>query len=396
MSKQITAVDGGVTAPRGYVAAGTTCGLKASGKPDLALVASERPATVAGTFTTNLVKAAPVLLCQQRVAVGRARAVIANSGNANACTGEQGMEAAHRMAAAAARRLDCSPDEILVLSTGVIGVQLPVEKIEAALPGLDLRTGGGEVAARAIMTTDTRPKTAAVAVEDGGSTWHIGGMAKGAGMIHPNMATMLAVITTDADIIAPVLQRHLSAAVARSFNCIDVDGDTSTNDTVLLLANGASGRVPPPNLFGEALTRVCISLARQVAADGEGATKLIETRVTGAASEAEAAVAARAISSSSLVKAAMHGNDPNWGRIMCAAGYSGAAFDPAKARLLVQDVPLFAAGVPLPFDAAAVSAALRAPEVRIHLELGAGSGEATAWGCDLSPEYVHINADYTT
>jgi glutamate N-acetyltransferase/amino-acid N-acetyltransferase len=396
MSRQITAIVGSVTAPRGFVAAAATCGLKASGKPDLALVASQRPATVAGTFTTNRVKAAPVLLCQERVAAGRARAVIANSGNANACTGEQGMQAAYRMAAAAAGRLDCSPDEILVLSTGVIGVQLPVEKIEAALPGLELSANGGEVAARAIMTTDTRPKTAAVAFEHGGTTWHIGGMAKGAGMIHPNMATMLAVITTDADVAAPDLQHHLTDAVARSFNCIDVDGDTSTNDTVLLLANGASGAAPPADLFAEALNLVCISLARQVAADGEGATKLIETRVTGAANDAEAVAAARAISGSSLVKAAMHGNDPNWGRIMCAAGYSGAAFDPANARLQVQGVPLFAAGVPLSFDAAAVSAALRAPEVSVQLDLGAGTGEATAWGCDLSPEYVHINADYTT
>jgi glutamate N-acetyltransferase/amino-acid N-acetyltransferase len=396
MSAQPRLIDGGVTAAQGFVAGAMACGIKPSGRPDLALVASLRPAAVAGVFTTNRVKAAPVILSQQRAAAGRARAVIVNSGNANACTGEEGQRAAERMAAAAARRLELAADEVLVLSTGVIGVPLPVEKIEAALPALVPSPDGGDAAAQAIMTTDTRPKTAAVELAIDGSPVRIGGMAKGAGMIHPNMATMLAVITTDAAIAPADLQRHLSAAARRSFNRIDVDGDTSTNDSVVLLANGASGTTLPGELFAEALTQVCVSLARQIAADGEGATKLLEVTVTGAARLEDAEKAARAITRSTLVKAAMYGNDPNWGRILCAAGYSGAAFDPAGARLTVQGIPLFAHGVPLPFDAQAASAALRAPEVAVHLDLGSGDESATAWGCDLSPEYVRFNAEYTT
>jgi glutamate N-acetyltransferase/amino-acid N-acetyltransferase len=396
MSAQLRPIDGGVTAAQGVVAGAMACGIKPSGKPDLALVASRTPAAVAGVFTTNRVKAAPVILSQPRAAAGRARAVIVNSGNANACTGAEGMRAAERMAAAAARRLDVAADEVLVLSTGVIGVPLPVEKIEAALPALTPSPDGGDAAAQAIMTTDTRPKTAAVEVTIEGSTVRIGGMAKGAGMIHPTMATMLAVITTDAAIAPADLQRHLSAAARRSFNRIDVDGDTSTNDSVVLLANGASGTTLPGELFAEALTQVCVSLARQIAADGEGATKLLEVTVTGAARLEDAEAAARAITRSTLVKAAMYGNDPNWGRILCAAGYSGAVFDPAGARLVVQGIPLFAHGVPLPFDAVAASAALRAPEVAVQLDLGSGDESATAWGCDLSPEYVRFNAEYTT
>ena len=396
MSAQPRPIEGGVTAPQGFVAGAMACGIKPSGKPDLALVASRTTAAVAGVFTTNRVKAAPVILSQQRAAAGRARAVIVNSGNANACTGEEGQRAAERMAAATARRLDLAADEVLVLSTGVIGVPLPVEKIEAALPALVPSPDGGDAAAQAIMTTDTRPKTAAVEVAIDCSTVRIGGMAKGAGMIHPNMATMLAVITTDAAIAPADLQRHLGAAARHSFNRIDVDGDTSTNDSVVLLANGASGTTLPGELFAEALTQVCVSLARQIAADGEGATKLLEVTVTGAARLEDAEKAARAITRSTLVKAAMYGNDPNWGRILCAAGYSGAVFDPTGARLVVQGIPLFAHGVPLPFDAQAASAALRAPEVAVHLDLGSGDQSATAWGCDLSPEYVRFNAEYTT
>jgi len=389
-------IEGGATAAQGFMAGSMSCGIKPSGKPDLVLVASEAPATVAGVFTTNRVKAAPVLLCQRRVAGGRARAVVINSGNANACTGEAGMRAAERMAAAAARRLGVSADEALVLSTGVIGVPLLVDKIEAALPGLALSPQGGADAARAIMTTDTRPKTAAVELEVDGRIVRVGGMAKGSGMIHPQMATMLAVITTDADVPSYDLQRHLTDAVGGSFNRIDVDGDMSTNDTVLLLANGASDVALSDELFAAALAAVCVSLARQVAADGEGATKLLEITVTGAVSVEDAERAARAITRSNLVKAAMYGNDPNWGRILCAAGYSGALLDPAKARLTLQGTALYADGLPLPFDAAAVSADLRAPEVSVQLDLGVGDAQATAWGCDLTPEYVHINADYTT
>jgi len=389
-------ISGGVTAAHGFTAGAATAGLKPSGTPDLALVASDRPAALAGVFTTNVVKAAPVLLCRERVASGQGQAVVINSGNANACTGEDGLRAAERMATAAATRLGIAPEQVLVLSTGVIGVPLPVERVEAALPALTLAPDGGDSAARAIMTTDTRPKTAAVEIETAETTVRVGGMAKGAGMICPTMATMLAVITTDAVVAPAALQLHLATAAARSFNRIDVDGDMSTNDTVLVLANGASGATLPEEVFAAALQEVCTSLARQVAADGEGATKLIEATVIGAATERDAETVARAIVGSSLTKAAMYGNDPNWGRIMCAAGYSGVRFDPAAAHLIVQDIPLFGAGMPLPFDRAAASGALRAPEARIVLDLGAGDAQATAWGCDLTPAYVHINADYTT
>ncbi len=395
-SMPIRSIPGGVTAARGFTAGATTAGLKPSSAPDLALVASDRPAALAGVFTTNIVKAAPVLLCRERVASGHGQAVIINSGNANACTGEDGLRAAERMAGAAATRLGIAAEEVLVLSTGVIGVPLPVERVEAALPTLTLAPGGEDVAARAIMTTDTRPKTAAVEVETAETTVRIGGMAKGSGMICPTMATMLAVITTDATVAPAALQLHLATAAARSFNRIDVDGDMSTNDTVLLLANGASDATLPEEVFAAALQEVCTSLARQVAADGEGATKLIEATVTGAATERDAEDIARSIVGSSLTKAAMYGNDPNWGRIMCAAGYSGVRFDPDAAHLTVQDIPLFGGGMPLPFDRPAASAALRATEVRITLDLGAGDAQATAWGCDLTPRYVHINADYTT
>jgi len=393
-------IGGGVTAARGFSAGGAVCGLKPSGTPDLALVVSDRPASAAGVYTTNVVKAAPVLLCKTRTAAGYARVVVANSGNANACTGDAGAAAAARMAAAAAHHpaVGARPDDVLVLSTGVIGLPLPVEKIERALPGLVLLSTdeGGDRAARAIMTTDTRPKTAAVSFSVDGVEVRVGGMAKGSGMIHPQMATMLSVLTTDAAIAPAALQRFLTRAVDDSFNMIDVDGDSSTNDTVLLLANGAAGVTPPDDLFAAALDVVCTELARQVARDGEGATKLVQVHVSGAADRAEAALAARAVVSSNLVKSALYGCDPNWGRIMCAAGYSGARFDAAEAHLSVQGMVLFAGGVPLPFDAVAVSNALRVPDVSIDLDLGAGEGAATAWGCDLTPDYVHINADYTT
>jgi len=389
-------IPGGVTAARGFTAGAVTAGLKPSGAPDLALVASDRPAALAGVFTTNVVKAAPVLLCRERIASGHGQAVIINSGNANACTGEDGLRAAERMAGAAAALLGIAAEQILVLSTGVIGVPLPVERVEAALPALTLAPDGGDSAARAIMTTDTRPKTAVVEAETSETTVRIGGMAKGSGMICPTMATMLAVITTDAVVAPAALQLHLATATARSFNRIDVDGDMSTNDTVLLLANGASGATLPDESFAAALREVCTSLARQVAADGEGATKLIEATVTGAATERDAETVARSIVGSSLTKAAMYGNDPNWGRIMCAAGYSGVRFDPDAAHLAVQGIPLFGGGMPLPFDRAAASAALHATEVHIVLDLGGGDAQATAWGCDLTPRYVHINADYTT
>jgi glutamate N-acetyltransferase/amino-acid N-acetyltransferase len=396
-------VEGNVTSPRGFVAGAVACGLKASGNLDLTLVASDRPATAAGTFTRNLVKAAPVLLCQEYLAGGRAQAVVTNSGQANACTGEEGLASARRMSAAAARRLGLQPSDVLVLSTGVIGVLPALEKILPAIEQLELSPGGGEVASRAIMTTDTQPKTAAATLDlPGGITATLGGMAKGSGMIRPNMATMLGVLTTDVALTPDHAAAALRSVVDRTFNMVSVDGDTSTNDTVLLLANGACGApplqpgTPQAAAFEAALEGVCRDLARQIARDGEGATKLIECRVTGARDEEEARLVAHAVIGSSLTKSAMFGNDPNWGRIVCAAGYSGAAIEPQRTRLTLQGIVLFQDGRPLPFDRAAASAALRSPDVLIELDLGHGEASATGWGCDLTYKYVEINAEYTT
>jgi glutamate N-acetyltransferase/amino-acid N-acetyltransferase len=396
-------IAGNVTSPRGFAADAVACGLKASGNLDLTLVASDRPATAAGTFTRNVVKAAPVLLCQEHLAGGRAQAVVANSGQANACTGAEGMAAARRMAEAAARKLNLQPSDVLVLSTGVIGVLPALDKILPAIARLDLHPSGGELASRAIMTTDTRPKTSAATLDlPGGVTATLGGMAKGSGMIRPNMATMLSVLTTDVALTPAHAAAALRTAVDRTFNMVSVDGDTSTNDTVLLVANGACGAPtlqpgsPEARAFEAALDGVCRDLARQIARDGEGATKLIECRVSGTTTEEEARLVAHAVVGSSLTKSAMFGNDPNWGRIVCAAGYSGAAFDPARTSLRLQGILLFQDGRPQRFDRAAASEALRSPDVLIELDLGHGDASATGWGCDLTYKYVEINAEYTT
>ena len=389
----------------GFHTAATACGLKASGNLDLGLVWSEGPCSAAGVFTTNRVQAAPVHVCRETLAAAadRVRGVLYNSGCANAVTGERGLTDARRMRELAAAAIDAKPDELLVLSTGVIGKFLDMGKLASGITALRshsaLRAAGD--AARAIMTTDTRAKLAFSPLVLPGGRTTIAGFAKGAGMIHPNMATMLSVITTDARIEPARLDRALRSAVERSFNRISVDGDMSTNDTVLVLASGASGAVVDdagePEFTG-ALTEVCVSLARQVARDGEGATRLVELRVTGGATDAQAHRVGDAIACSPLVKTAIHGNDPNWGRILAAAGYSGEAIEPDRVGLWFGDgdVQLLDRGLPVAFDAARASALLQQDPAIIHLDLGLGNASAVVWTCDFSAEYVRINADYTT
>lgn len=368
-------------------------------RTDVALIASDRTCAAAGVFTTNEVIAAPCVVTRKHLEHGRLRAIVVNSGNANACTGEQGERNAVAMAQAAAEKIGCDPHEIAVASTGVIGVPLPVERIAAAVSGMTLRAGDWSDVARAIMTTDTRPKLISVEVPLSEGVVHLRGVAKGAGMIHPNMATLLAFVVTDAEVAAEELQGMLEDAADASFNLISVDGDTSTNDTLLLLANGASGIEPRGNdlkKFGAAVRGVCETLAREILADGEGVTKVFEVRVSGAASAEDARRAARTITTSNLVKTAIHGADPNWGRILAAAGRSGAKVDQTKASVHIADVAVFVEGSPRAFDSDAVRRVFEQPEITIVVDLGVGSEVARAWGTDLSAEYVRINADYTT
>jgi glutamate N-acetyltransferase/amino-acid N-acetyltransferase len=393
-----------VSTPRGFRAGAVYCGLKTPGedKLDLGLLVSERPGPVAATFTTNKVAAAPVLLDRRRVADGSAQAVVFNAGNANACTGGRGLRDAERMAELSARKLGIDPNLVLVTSTGVIGVPLPMEKIEAGIAAVELTEDGGTRAARAIMTTDTRPKRIAVEMELGGATVRLGGMAKGAGMIHPNMATMLAYVTTDADVAPDFLQACLSRAVDDSFNMISVDGDTSTNDTVLLLANGLAGNPTiragsaEADAFEAGLRAVATHLAKEIARDGEGATHLIEAVVEGARSRDDAVRVARAIASSSLIKAMVYGLDPNWGRLACAAGYSGAELDQSRLTISIGDLTVARDGLAVPFDREAAREQLRPPEVRLSVDLRLGEGRAVAWGCDLTEGYVIENSSYTS
>jgi glutamate N-acetyltransferase/amino-acid N-acetyltransferase len=393
----------GVTAAKGFLAGGLSCGIKTKeGAPDLALLVSERQASAAGVFTLNRAAAAPVLLCREHVSAGYASAVVVNSGNANACTGQKGKNDALAMARAVAARYHLAPEHVLVLSTGVIGVPLPIERVLRGIEHIAPSTAGGPAFATAIMTTDTHEKVAGGSCVVGGVEVRIGGAAKGAGMMHPNMATLLSVISTDAAVEPTFLRAALGRAADASFNLISVDGDTSTNDSLIVLANGASGAPlleaghPDAPVFERALREVCISLAKQVVRDGEGARTVIEARVVGARSEAEARLAARAVVSSALVKTAVFGGDPNWGRVLCAAGYSGADLDPDRATLFLEDICLLRWGESQEYDRAAASRALVQPDVRIALDLGLGDGKAVAWGCDLSYEYVKINAEYTT
>jgi glutamate N-acetyltransferase/amino-acid N-acetyltransferase len=401
--------EGSLTSPAGFEAAGVACGLKESGRPDLALLFSDTGCATAGLFTQSQVAAAPVQLDRETLARNRAtiRGVVANAGNANACTGPAGLAAARQMQRQAAEALGCRPDQILVLSTGVIGVPLPVDKVARGITAAaaELSPEGGAAFAQAIMTTDTRPKRLAIQVELPGGAVTIGGVAKGAGMIHPNMATMLAVITSDARIAPERLPALLRAAADQSFNRISVDGDSSTNDTLLLLANGASGVAvedgPATAAFAAGLNELCATLAREIVLDGEGASRFVAIRVGGAATPAAAHAVANTIATSPLVKTALAGGDPNWGRILAAAGRAGVALDPECLALHVANpgrppLQLVAGGAAVAYAESEAAAIFAGSEIDIHLDLGQGRAETTVWTCDLTHDYVAINADYRT
>ncbi|MDR1909172.1 MAG: bifunctional glutamate N-acetyltransferase/amino-acid acetyltransferase ArgJ [Spirochaetaceae bacterium] len=410
-------IEGGVCAPAGFSAGGIRCGIKASSqKRDLALIYSDRPGKSAAVFTSNQVKAAGVLLTKEHLAAGGIRGVIINSGNANACTGEAGLAAARRMAELAAEKISCScqpalPEQVAVASTGVIGVPLPIERIEAGMDDLIASCcaapEGNDAAAEAIMTTDTRKKTAAVEFEIRGKPVRIGAMVKGSGMIHPNMATLLGVFTTDAALRGQALETSFRQAVGRSFNRLSVDGDTSTNDMILVMANGAAENSPIKEgsaeyeIFSAALESLCVKLVRELARDGEGASRLLTVTVNGAATEEDAAALARSVVSSNLVKAAIFGADANWGRVLSALGSAGPALDPAAVSLRfagpLGEIAVCRGGVALPFDEAEAKRLLLSEEVGILVDIeGGGTGRASAWGCDLSYDYVKINGDYRT
>ena len=403
-------ISGGVTAAKGFQAAGCAAGIKKNGKDDMALIFCEKPCTVAGTFTTNRVKAAPVVWDREFVIKKKpAQAVVINAGVANACTGDEGMQVCRHTAEEAGRVLSIDPDSVLVASTGVIGAQIPLDKI---CGGIGILAGkladdeaGGLDAARAMMTTDTVSKEAAVSVTfSDGTEAVIGGCCKGSGMIHPNMCTMLGFVTTDAAISQEMLQKALSSVIPDTFNMVSVDGDTSTNDTCLLLSSGLAGNAPVVEenrdyeLFREGLLDVCTRLAKMMAKDGEGATCLFECEIRGAKTKQDARILARAVVSSTLTKAAIAGHDANWGRILCAMGYSGADFDPGRTDLTLTSsagsVLTFKDGAPVSVDEELATKILSQDEIRCIAELHEGSECASAWGCDLTHEYVNINADY--
>ena len=394
-------VTGGVTAPSGFTACGVRAAIK-NDKKDLAIIYSELPCAAAGVYTTNKVQAAPVQLTKQRLADGHAQAVIINSGNANACNGPQGLRDALKTSSVLAESLNIQENQVLVASTGVIGQNLPMDKIlnGIAIGVPELSNEGGPDAAEAIMTTDTVSKQIAVKFELGGVPVVIGGMAKGSGMIHPNMATMLSFITTDASVEVRLLSKALKSVVEKTFNMITVDGDTSTNDMVLLLANGAAENEPLEaegtdfDMFCCALCEVCVSLSKEIAGDGEGATKLVEVKVVNASTINDARLAAKAVAASNLVKTAIFGSDANWGRIICAAGYSGAEFDPGKVDIFLGNEQVAKDGKGLDFSEENASEILSQKEVKILIDLKTGAETATAWGCDLTYDYVKINGSY--
>ena len=400
-------IEGGLATPRGFRAASVASGIKkATGALDLALIFSELPqTTAAGVFTTNLAAAAPVVLSRRSLqeSRGQARAVVINSGNANACTGAEGLSVAEQTAVAAATLLDVAPEQTLVASTGVIGVPLEPRLILNQLPTLkeNLSVENASSLARAIMTTDTTPKSYVLRSRIDGEAVHLAGVAKGSGMIHPRLATLLCFITTDARVGPRMLHYLLRAAVEVSFNRVSVDGDTSTNDSVIAMANGASGvAVRPGNQsrawFLAGLTHLCQTLARMIARDGEGAKKLVTVEVRGAKSDADAERVARAVANSPLVKTAVAGSDPNWGRIICAAGYSGASFNPEKVDILVNDLFLCRKGVDARFDEAIARRELDLKELTLKVDLHAGRGSSRFWTCDLTRDYITINASYRT
>ncbi len=404
-----TVIDGGVTAPQGFLAAHTAAGIKYMDRDDMAMIYSEADCVAAGTFTKNVVKAAPVVRDHELVKAGGAiRAVVINAGIANACTGAEGLDACVKTAQAAAKSLGCDGDGVLTASTGVIGMQLPVEKLKAGVSVMaDALDGGREAAhaaARAIMTTDTKPKEVAVNVTIGDKTVTIGGMCKGSGMIHPNMGTMLSFLTTDAAISKELLEKALRATVEDTYNMISVDGDTSTNDMCLLLANGLAENPAiveegeDYRAFAEALLYVNETLAKKMAGDGEGATALFETKVVHAKSKAEAKILAKSVITSNLTKAAIFGHDANWGRILCALGYAGVDFDPERVDLTVVSragkIVLVTDGVARDYSEEEATRILSEDEVTVICDMKQGEAEAVAWGCDLTFDYVKINADY--
>ena len=407
--------------PRGFRAGGVYAGIKIKQTPDIGLLVCETRATAAAVFTTNKVFAAPVKVGREHIADGRLRAVIVNSGNANACTGRQGDKDAYRMCDLAAQIVGCEREEVLPSSTGIIGHPMPMEKVEKGIQDVAQHLGDSfehaQAFADAILTTDLKRKAAAVQFKVGRETVTLAGVCKGSGMIGPRMAlptvpkaeakgrakplhaTMLAYLTTDAKVPAPLLRKLMGLAADGSFNAVTVDDHTSTNDTAVILASGLGAAVDSPKAiasFTQAINEVCQSLAYQIAADGEGATKVVIIKIKGAESPAAANAMARAIANSPLVKCAMNGNDPNWGRIVSAAGLAGVPFDPDRATLTLQGIVVFRNGQPVPFDAAKASEALKAPEVKAELSCRMGKSDATVWTCDLSKEYVTINADYHT
>ena len=401
------AIEGGVCAAKGFQAAGIHCGIrKNKTKKDLALIYSEKKATAAAVYTTNLVKGAPLLVTKKHLADGMAQAILCNSGNANTCNAD-GVEIAEKMCALLAAQLPVSPDDVVIASTGVIGQPLDIAPIAAGMPPLVAALGDhSAAAAQGIMTTDTKQKEIAVEFTVGGVPCRLGGIAKGSGMIHPNMATMLVFLTTDCAISAEMLQKALSGDVENTFNMVSVDGDTSTNDMVTILANGAAGNaeIMAPgadfDAFMQALNTVTVYLCRRIAGDGEGATKLLECKVTGAADPATAKTVAKSVICSSLTKAAMFGADANWGRVLCAIGYSGAAVDVTKIDVAFRSpqgtVAVCKNGAGIPFSEEEAKRILLENEIEILVCLNAGSASSTAWGCDLTYEYVKINGDYRT
>ena len=397
-------IDSGITAVSGIRAAGVHAGIKAADTKDVALIVTDTPATAAGVFTKNSVTAAPVIVCREHLNDGQAQAIIINSGNANACTGEVGMANARRMAAATAEQLGIDADLVLVSSTGVIGQQLPMDNIENGIQAATsaLSTEGGADAAEAIMTTDTHPKSVAVEIEISGTPTRIGGIAKGSGMIAPNMATMLSYLTTDAKISPEALQTALNRVVDDTYNLLTVDTDRSTNDTVLILATGHADNTEivadgeDYEAFCDGLLCVCTELVKMLARDGEGATKLVEVVVKRAKNRDDAEKAARAVAESPLVKTAVFANDANWGRIMMAIGKSGAAFDPYQVDVWLADYQLVKDGMDAGYDEDKATALFAQDPVRITIDLRAGDTEITMWTCDYSYDYIRINADYRT
>jgi glutamate N-acetyltransferase/amino-acid N-acetyltransferase len=398
-----TQTDGSSTFAKGFKAGALAAGIKASGNPDLGIWASDVPCVAAATFTQNTFAAAPVVVSREKLSARpEAQAVVFNAGNANACNGQVGLADAREMAQLAAQHLGIDPRLVLVAETGIIGVPMPMDLVRANLPRLQLLSDGGHGAAQAIMTTDTRPKEYAVALEVNGREVRIGAMTKGVGMIYPNMATMLAFIGTDASLDPAFARTSLKRAVDRTFNMITVDGDTSTNDSCFLLANGLSGAATltaqsaDAERFVSALEAVCTDLARKMAADGEGATKLLQVDVTGAASESDARRAARAVVGSSLVKSALYGEDPNWGRIFAAVGNSGAQVDTDRAALWIGELQIARDGGGLGVSKDDARAQMKGAEVDVRVDLGLGTSSARAWGCDLTEAYVVENSAYST